>query len=1000
MTEPAPLLAADFADFYREVWQREPFPWQLRLVAQVLAAGAWPALLDLPTGVGKTSAIDVALFCLAADSRRHARRIALVVDRRTIVDQTTAHMNRLAARIEGAADPRSALGRVAAALRAIGDGEPGPVVQVARLRGGAPLEADWARSPATPTLLASTVDQLGSRLLFRGYGLSDSMRPVHAGLLGNDCLFLLDEVHLSGPFAQTLGDVARLRRGTDVADGALRPWAHVALSATPGVAAGRRFELDGADLIDPRLAQRVGAFKPCAVQAFSLPADSGKAAPLWAEHLAGRARAHLSPGARVGLIVNRVDTALRCARLLAKDEADVLLVTGRMRPLDREALDARLMALAGMGRRRAEAGQRPMVLVSTQCVEAGIDLDLDALVTECASLDSLRQRAGRLNRSGDLQSAPMEVWTPSPALAAKAPPDPIYGTALAATHSFLLALGDPTEDGAVIDMGPLALARVHAQRAVSGLPALPEGPAVRPPAPAPRLMPAHLDALVQTSPRPAVEPSVELYLHGFEAPPPEVQVCWRVDVDDALLAAAQPSPEAAALLVAGLPPTSGETLSLPIWAARAWLGSHPVALSADLEGVTEERGNEKDEAARGGDGGGQLALRWAGAESPRTAVITAEELRPGDILVVPSARGGLLDGSFDGAAVAPVSDLAEAAWHAAHGQERRRLGPEALAAQGIAVAPMPPGADAAEDDEDGALSPREALRAWADGLPAARGAAMKRLLRRARIEVQRPPGRRGSYLLIGPGGRATTEGEEGSQGLPSARPALLLPHLAGVGARAERFATAVGLPPAMVALLREAGRAHDLGKIDPRFQRLLYGGDPLAQRLAARRAPDDPWAHLRAKGDRLAPAARARARAAAGAPAGFRHELASVRLLLAGAMPEVFDADLLMHLVASHHGHCRPLAPICADPGAALVLPAAGGLVQAVSGPEGAVDDDHPERFWRSLRRYGPWVQAWLEALLRLADHRQSEAEAKAAEGPADEPDAPDARATHREERS
>src|SRR5262249_59252327 len=77
-------------------------------------------------------------------------------------------------------------------------------LDVVRLRGGAPQERDWARSPAQPLVAVSTVDQVGSRLLFRGYGVSPRMWPVHGGLVGSDALWLLDEVHLSRPLEQTL----------------------------------------------------------------------------------------------------------------------------------------------------------------------------------------------------------------------------------------------------------------------------------------------------------------------------------------------------------------------------------------------------------------------------------------------------------------------------------------------------------------------------------------------------------------------------------------------------------------------------------------------------------------------------------------------------------------------------------------------------------------------------------------------------------------------------
>ena len=191
------LTADDFPAFFRAVHGVDPFPWQTRLLRDWVAGSrGWPSVLDLPTGSGKTAALDVAVFHLAMEAQKGAARrapvrIAFVVDRRLVVDDAFSRAQKLE---KAASSPGTAIAdRVAAALRSLA-GEKGPPLLARRLRGGAPREDDWARTPNQPTILCSTVDQVGSRLLFRGYGISDRMKPVHAGLLGSDCLVLLDEI--------------------------------------------------------------------------------------------------------------------------------------------------------------------------------------------------------------------------------------------------------------------------------------------------------------------------------------------------------------------------------------------------------------------------------------------------------------------------------------------------------------------------------------------------------------------------------------------------------------------------------------------------------------------------------------------------------------------------------------------------------------------------------------------------------------------------------------
>ena len=107
-----------------------------------------------------------------------------------------------------------------------------------------------------PTILCSTVDQVGSRLFFRGYGLSDRMKPIHAGLLGSDFLLLLDEAHLLEPFRQTLASMSSLC-GPDGS-----PFGSALLTATPAASKGRILSLSADDRVHPVLSQRIRASKP------------------------------------------------------------------------------------------------------------------------------------------------------------------------------------------------------------------------------------------------------------------------------------------------------------------------------------------------------------------------------------------------------------------------------------------------------------------------------------------------------------------------------------------------------------------------------------------------------------------------------------------------------------------------------------------------------------------------------------------------------------------
>lgn len=282
---------ATFAEFFQALWSFEPFPWQTML-AERIADGTWPEALDLPTAAGKTACIDAAVYALAVQAirplheRTAPRRIWFVVDRRIVVDEA---FDRAKAIARALLEPENYLGSrekektpenrlaplemVAAAsiLRIIGDrlrklSRTGRPLATGRLRGGILRDDNYARLPSQPAVITSTVDQLGSRLLFRSYGSSQRVAPIHAGLVGNDSLILLDEAHCSVPFMQTLRHVEGYRGSAWAERPIVSPFACAILSATPPPEIPLEARFPGANrdkaLAHPILNARINAMKP------------------------------------------------------------------------------------------------------------------------------------------------------------------------------------------------------------------------------------------------------------------------------------------------------------------------------------------------------------------------------------------------------------------------------------------------------------------------------------------------------------------------------------------------------------------------------------------------------------------------------------------------------------------------------------------------------------------------------------------------------------------
>ena len=83
-------------------------------------------------------------------------------------------------------------------------------------------------------------------------------------------------------------------------------------------------------------------------------------------------------------------------------------------------------------------------------------------------------------------------------------------------------------------------------------------------------------------------------------------------------------------------------------------------------------------------------------------------------------------------------------------------------------------------------------------------------------------------------------------------------------------------------------------------------------------------------------------------------------------------ADLLVHLIVSHHGSGRPLVMPVDDHATDDVSFEIEGAPVGVPADLSMIDWSQPARFKRVNDRFGPWGLALLEAIVRRADHAVS----------------------------
>ncbi|MFC4161400.1 hypothetical protein [Chitinimonas lacunae] len=582
----------DFSEFFSAVHGYPPFPWQVEAAERLDEIDC----VTVPPGTGRSALLDAAVF-QALQGRR--RQIAVVVDRRLVLDQLFERALRI----------RQQLGEHP--LLRGHDGHATPL-KVVRCCHGMLDNDDEAFHPGQLTVLLATIDQLGSRLL---------CRP--ADFPGNDLRLLIDEAHLVQPLLETL---CRLRRyGAEI-----QP---ILLGTRPARSGRHPLGLTAADHAHPVLGKRLAIGKP--VRLVVSPSEAvhaeqeGREAD-FDQTVCDQALRFPRHCKAVGIVLNQVATARAvfdqlCAELAKRGQADeAILLLGRSRPFERDALLEEYLPRLQANRNRTQDGPR-LYVVTTQAIEVGADLDFDALVSESARLSALRQRLGQLDRCGDFEDAQAVIVHRN-----ASSPDPIYGASLHECWAWLARVQIDQQ----VDFGVEALEALMAR----------QPPPDEPAEPAPLLTPTHLQLLQRTGPDTPLS-AIDPYLHGISYRSDEVNLLWRRDFDEVEV-------EDWPALLQQQPPSAAEALPLPCRTVLDWLAQQAGGPLSDL---TLHRREQSLPCPAPGTL--REAMIWRGVD--KVLPLSTTRLLAGDTVVVPASYGGCDRFGWHPGSATPVLDIAE-----------------------------------------------------------------------------------------------------------------------------------------------------------------------------------------------------------------------------------------------------------------------------------------------------------------------------------------------------
>ena len=383
-----------FQQMVKTATGHDPYEYQTRL-----AEDGFTELLCAPTGAGKTLASILPWLWRRRFHPDHSirsstpRRLAYALPMRTLVEQTSNKAREWVANLD------------------LGDD-----IGVYTLMGGESRKGDaWRLRPESDAIIVGTIDMLLSRALNRGFGESPFAWPISFGLLNSDTHWIFDEIQLLGPALSASRQLHAFRQELKTVGRCSSTWMSTTvkeeeLSTVDCPDMPEKLDYDF-DSIGGRLGDLMIASKE--VRELQGQPEDAKKYEGW---LAEQIEMHHIEGTLTLVFVNTVRRAFDVFEKLEKrlkpakgeEERQIPchLIHSRFRPPDRQKILDQIIDSSDM----EDLGR---IVVSTQVLEAGVDISSQTMISEIAPWPSIVQRAGRCNRYNEASDATF-LWVTPP----------------------------------------------------------------------------------------------------------------------------------------------------------------------------------------------------------------------------------------------------------------------------------------------------------------------------------------------------------------------------------------------------------------------------------------------------------------------------------------------------------------------------------------------------------------------------------------------------------